>query len=422
MNEVALRSVGPDKQDRLFRPSAGGRWLACAGSVMLCRSYGDSAGSGAAREGTAIHRLLEAALRYEREAIEWIDRTIDVEGYQIVVDEGMADCAEMAIDYVRSRAAVYGAILEVEYRLSLSALDAADPLLGECGGTADAILLFPNEGILEIVDLKSGRGYMVPANAKQLRLYALMAMLHFKLATPWREIRTTIVQPRDPDIEQRIRTHIYNPAEIWEFAGEVCAAIYAAVSPNAPLVPGPEQCEWCPAKGDCPALAANALDVARSAFAAVPMLNSTSPMPPPGPAPSLPNLDDATNEEIALWLARRELVELWFKGVEERAARRLTIGQKIPGWKMVNRTGHRKFIDRDKAVPALRRLGLTDDKIFQPLKLQTPAQIEKALPKSQHAALADMVEAPAIGLALVPESNKKPAAIGVFGPAPTIDG
>lgn len=409
---------GPEKSNALFRPSSAGRWLACPGSVLLSQGLDGSGSSAAAREGTAVHLMGEKALLNEREPIEWLDRYIPVEGHQIHVDDGMVEGAQMYVDYVRSQQAA-GATLEIEARLTLQPLDPTDALLGECRGSSDAVLFWEYEGILEVDDLKFGRGYMVPAAAKQPRLYGLMALLRYQSRVPWREIRTTIVQPRDPNESQRVRTHTYDPQEIMDFAGEVYGAMLAATQPNAPLVPGTEQCQWCPAKGICPALAQGALDVARSAFTAAP-LHAGSPVPAPGPSPSLPDLDQATDEDIAVWLERRTLVEEWFKGVEQRAAQRITAGRAIRGWKMVQRTGNRKFVDPD-AVPAkLRELGVQTAKMYAPPKLLSPAQIEALLPgrnKDERAALlAPLVDRADNGLALVRDDNKKPAAAGVFGP------
>jgi hypothetical protein len=412
-------AIGPAISDAMFRPSTANRWLVCHGSVALCWGIGDSAGSFAAWEGTAVHLIGEKGLRNEQEPIEWLDRTISVQGHDIHVTEEMVEGAQMYIDHIRGSVS-RGAQLEIEARLSLAPLDPSNPLLESCRGTSDAMLLWPKTELLEVDDLKFGKGYMVPANTVQLRLYGLMGLIKHAPKHRIRHVRTTILQPRDPDDSVRIRSHDYDAQEIWEFAGTVYEAMHNAMQPNAKLTPGEEQCQYCPARGHCPALAHNALELARAAFASVTPTNSGSLLPGPGPTPDLPEVISATGQELATWLDRRAAVELWFKAVEEKAAAACQAGIKVPGYKMVQRTGNRKFSDPDNVPPKLRELGVKTSQMYSAPKLLTPAQIEKLIPKERHAELASFVNRADNGLALVRDTDKRPAFAGVFGPAPKI--
>lgn len=413
---MSLSLYGPAVSDADFRPSNGGRWMLCHGSVALCRGLSGSAGP-AAREGTAVHLMGEQGMRNEREPIEWADRIITVEGHDIEVTEEMVDGAQMYVNHLRSMVD-QGAQIEIEARLSLAPLDPNNGLLASCRGTSDAVLLWPDQQMLEVDDLKFGKGYMVPANTVQLRIYGLMGLVKYTAQHKIKRVRTTIIQPRDPDDSVRIRSHEYDVHEIWEFAGQVYGAMHAAMQPDAKLTPGEEQCQWCPARGFCPALAHNALAVARAAFAAPPQLHALSPLPPPGPAPVLPNVGTATGEELSVWLSRRDMIETWFKGVEERAAQACQAGIKVPGYKMVRRTGNRRFDDIDTAPLKLRALGVQTSAMYSAPKLLSPAQIEKLIPTERHAELASFVNRADNGLALVKETDKRPAYAGVFGPAP----
>lgn len=415
-------SLGPAKRRILFRPSSIGRWGPgkCPGSVMMCANITDSGSSEAAREGTAVHLMGEQALRNERQPIEWFDRFIRVEGYDIEVNEEMVEGAQMYVDHVR-RLVASGAELEIEMRLSMALLDPSDPMLTECQGTSDAVAYWPQHQAIEIGDLKFGKGYMVPADAGQLKIYGLLAMLKY-LDRGVQTIRTTVVQPRDPNEAVRVRSHDYDSAELWEFAGQVNGAMRDALQPNAPLVPGEEQCQWCAARGVCPALAQGALDLARGAFAQATPMHINSPMPSAGKTPELPDVSQASGEELGAWLDRRDMVNTWFNGVELRAAAACKSGLHVPGYKMVQRTGNRKWTDPDLAVYEIMKLGVPETQLWQPRKLRSPKMIENVLPKEKHEALASFVNRPDNGLALVRDSDKRPAATGVFGVAPRVIG
>ena len=116
----------------------------------------------------------------------------------------MAETAQVYIDSCAPQAdaeARPGTEILIEQRFSLAKIN--PPF--DAGGTGDAVILDRVNKTIEIVDLKGGRGVVVEAvGNKQLRTYALGAVL----ANPgdWRTVRVTIVQPRAPHPDGRIRS------------------------------------------------------------------------------------------------------------------------------------------------------------------------------------------------------------------------
>ncbi len=82
--------------------------------------------------------------------------------------------------------------LWIEQRFKLEAIN--PPF--EAGGTADAVIFHDGAQLLEVVDLKGGRGIVVEAlGNKQARTYALGAVLN-NPGLDIQEVKVTIVQPR----------------------------------------------------------------------------------------------------------------------------------------------------------------------------------------------------------------------------------
>jgi hypothetical protein len=79
--------------------------------------------------------------------------------------------------------------------------------------------------MLEVVDLKGGRGVVVEVKGNpQLRTYALGAML----ANPGIDVshvQVTIVQPRAPHKDGRIRSERFHVADLVEWTAELMAAM-----------------------------------------------------------------------------------------------------------------------------------------------------------------------------------------------------
>ncbi|MDA8253733.1 MAG: DUF2800 domain-containing protein [Rhodospirillales bacterium] len=414
------------RREVLFRPSSTERWMACAGSTQLAVGVPADRSSDYAREGTAAHTVAEQALRGIRQPDEWTDRMVQlddgglhgvfvkaemVEAVQVYVDEAAkwrsADCREF-----------------VEHRMSLAPLDPDDPLLAQVAGTADHVILDYVCRRIVIRDLKYGVGVPVAPTSPQLRVYGLTALATFPPPEGgWAEVVCEVVQPRLPNEDDRVKSVRYEPVDLLDFLGDVYGALTAAVGDDPPLTPDPtgKWCRRCPAAAQCPALAHRALLAGRDAFGAVPIqATALTPMPPAPREIVLPDPAQAAPDDIATWLDSRAAVETFFTAVAQRAVQLISGGTKVPGWKLVSRSGNRVWADPDTAPGALLELGLTVEAIHTAPKLKSPAQVEKLLPKAKRDAIAEMVTRPEGSPTLVRADDKRDALTPVFGPV--IDG
>jgi hypothetical protein len=238
-----------------------------------------------------------------------------------------------------------------------------------------------------------------------------------------------IVQPRAFSERERVKAVSFAPgALLGEFLPELAGAMEAAINPAAPLRSG-SHCKWCNAKDVCPEYRNKAVNLARDAFAAVPLLTAGSdPAPSPpvlagtvdGPAPEvppgavfLPSPLSFDPSDIANLLDRFDIYDAFKKAVQQRAAQLIQAGIAVPGWAVEARTGNRRF----KGVPAdtekaLLALGLKPGDIYTDPKMKSPAQVEKALPKAKRDAIESLVERPLGEPALVRAAAAKVSLTG----------
>jgi hypothetical protein len=177
-----------------------------------------------AAEGTAAHEISERALRGNKDCSQFLGETLEIDGFDIEITEEIVDSAQTYVDYVVSQNdEAAGALLFIEERYTLDQLQ--PPF--EAGGTCDAVIINPKLRLLEVVDLKHGRGIVDVNGNKQTRTYALMALLNApkQLADSIDYIKVTIVQPRAYHKDGRIRSEIFHLADLIEWTGDLMKAM-----------------------------------------------------------------------------------------------------------------------------------------------------------------------------------------------------
>ncbi len=374
--------------------SASDRLWACPGSRAL------SAGaprreSHAAAWGTACHQVLEKCLRGGFDASKLIGTTEQTSYKAYPVDEEMADCAQVVIDYVNERRVTSPTwTMLVEQKFSLEALK--PPF--DAGGTGDVVLLNDVTGEIEIIDLKTGTGHVVEAlGNKQLRTYALGAVL----ANPgrWRKITATIIQPRASHRDGEIRSETFDLIDLMDWTRDLLDAMQRAARPDAETVPG-DHCTFCPAKLTCPAIETRVMAQAAEFFKPV-----SSP-----PAPSTMPM-----EKIVAVLDAADMIEDWLNAVRAHAREQAEAGVEVAAgdsrYILVEKQARRKWVDETAAVEGLRALGLPDEDIWQAPKLASPAQIDKVLGAKRKAEAKALWTSESSGVNLVRADKTKRAAV-----------
>lgn len=391
----------------------------CSGAIALIATCPPERENHAAAWGTACHQISEKCLRSGKDADDFIGEEEKTKEHTFIVDEEMAETAQVYVDYVRGRMAQYTketgdkAVLLIEQHFDLTKT-LKTPF--QAGGTGDAVIYFPKWRLIEIVDLKGGRGVVVEVKGnKQLRTYGLGAVIE-NAGLDMEKVKSTIVQPRASHKDGRTRSDEYHVVDLMEWTADLLEKMKLSAHAKAQyskmpfaawaaayLVAG-DHCKFCRAAGKCPAIEKRAMDAVGVWF------NDLD-------EPQISNQPDTMSpEELSKKLDLMDFVTEWVNSVRHFASELANSGVEIPNYQLTDRIGHRKFKgDEDATVLALTlEVGLTNDQIYN-RKLKSPAQIEKVLGAKRKKLIEGLVERPVTGtnLVRVDKTTRPPAAAAV---------
>lgn len=372
----------------LLSASGAGRWMNCTPSAKLEDEYGENEYSPYAAEGTLAHELSELYLN--RDTLETItEAEFDARLEKIMANElfseEMLNVVPIYTDYCSSQLAEAKttnpfAVMEIEQKLDLT------EYVPESFGTADCIII--NDGLIEVIDLKYGKGVRVYAYLnKQLMLYGLGALRKYDAMYDISEVRLTIVQPRIDNVS----SWQISVEELREWAEtELKSKAALAFAGEGELSAG-DWCRFCKVRNRCRKLYEQQLEVARHEFADPELL---------------------TDDEIADIVKRTPKLIEWANSVAEYAqSKAINENKQWPGLKLVEGVSRRKWVDEDKASNAIfaKFPELSEDEIFN-MKLKPITSIEKLVGKARfEQALSDVVVKPQGKPTLVPLEDKRPA-------------
>lgn len=362
----------PPKGHSILSASSSERWLNCPPSARLCEVYEDK-GSDYAAEGTDAHALCEFRLKQALgipagnpiENLSWYNEEMEecAAGYAAYVVELLEAAKQTCSDPV----------VMIEQRVDFSRW------VQEGFGTADCILIA--DGVLNIVDLKFGKGIEISAvRNPQMMLYALGALEIFDGIYDIDTVRMTIFQPR----KSNISVDQMDKADLYEWADtELTQKAQLAYEGQGPFSCG-EWCRFCKAKAECRERAEANLALARYEFQ----------------SPAL--LDD---EEIADILGKVDALTAWASDVKEYALQQAVSGKEWPGWKLVEGRSNRKYTSEAAVAAAVEGAG------FDPYerKVLGVTAMQKMLGKTRfEELLTPYIEKPQGKPTLVRSSDKRP--------------
>jgi len=350
------------------------RVMACPGSVKLVQQMPPKPSSKYADEGTLLHNVIAEILTTDRTPESYLGTVYE----GITLDQDLIDAKlRPALDALNE----IDPNKEMEY--AVEQVVGFDTALPGVFGSADLIGRLGNRAI--VLDWKFGSGVAVDVEENaQAMFYAAAAMR--TPATMWAfqgvtEIECIIVQPPS------VKRWVTYPSRIASFERELVLAVRGAMLSDAPLSSG-DHCRWCAAKPICPVMTGAVDRALKNKLHAI----------------------DAA--QIGVYLKQAELLEAWISGVNELAYQMLDEGLSVPGYKLVPKRSTRKWIDDDKALAALERLGLTTEELVE-TTVVSPAKAEKLLKKQKIALPADLVVSISTGNTLATEDDPRPAVMQI---------
>lgn len=376
-----------ERSHALLSASGAGRWLNCTPSAKLEEEYGEEKTSVYAQEGTLAHELSELYIR--KDTLQTIDENAFNTRLEEIMEndlfsEEMLEIVPIYTDYCAEQFAEAitdnpMAIMEIEQKLDLT------EYIPESFGTADCVII--NDGLMEVIDLKYGKGVPVYAEwNKQLMLYGLGALRKYDVMYDISEIRLTIVQPRinnisswqisADELRKWAEEELRPKAQLaFEGKGELCAG---------------DWCRFCSVKNQCRKLYEQQLEIAKYEFSEPELL---------------------TDEEIADVIKRTPKLVEWANSIVEYAqSKAISENKQWPGLKLVEGVSRRKWVDEEVVERVLLERSVLDEEDIYTMKLKPITEIEKLIGKKQFAEeFSDIVVKPQGKPTLVPLEDKRPA-------------
>lgn len=367
----------------ILSPSGASRWLACTPSARLEEQYPDTT-SEAAEEGTLAHELGETILLHHVGEINkrTFTRRVNKIKKNPLYNAEMQNHAENYASYVierfeEAKKRSSDAVLQIEAKLNLT------DYIPEGFGTGDGVIIA--DGILDIIDLKYGKGVLVSCeNNKQMMIYALGALFEFGFMYDIDLVRMNIYQPRLDNISS-----FEMPVnELLEWATtELKPKANLAFEGKGEFVAGPH-CQFCKARVQCRALAESNLELAKYEFASSDLLSDS---------------------EIAEILSKADQFKKWISSIERFAlSEAVDNGKKWDGFKLVEGRSNRTYVDQDAVAKRLVEQGIPEELIYSKSLLGITA-MEKVITKKEFTnLLSDLVVKPQGKPTLAPLSDKRP--------------
>lgn len=345
-------------EHRRYSPSQADRFFACPGSVRRIQNSPPRHSTQDADEGTKAHKLLEINLRHGKREFS-IGHGDDYQGWQ---NPDTMYAVNAALDYIwplyDELNALYGdAVLFIEEYVE----PPCDAAPGETGGLVDVAIYSAIGRQLYVIDYKHGVGiYKAAEGNRQVTQYGAGFLFgKDKKVDPSTvdDVTLVIIQPRSYHEDGEVREYDTTPAKLLDYLLELEEAVEACEKEDAPLVPGMEQCHFCPANTTCPAREKAALQVIDPSIHKMSEVTK-SKLPDPK------NLDP---ERMGYALMMLPMLKSWVNDMEKHGFEMALDGHAPAGYKLVETKAKRHWYgEPDKLAPRLAALiGCPPDDLFE---------------------------------------------------------
>ena len=262
------------------------------------------------------------------------------------------------VNYVADQFNQYrGSIVKIEQPINLF-------YLPHRSGIVDAAVIRHDH--IFINDLKYGQGVSVEAEGNtQLAIYAESLIQSWEQVMEFPDpltVTLSIIQPRDRNNPEPVRTWTMSRKELSEFSAQLAAKAEVALSGKGEFVPSDKACQFCPAKGVCSAYATRGL----------------AALPEPARVIELPHPGTLTREQRVQALKAKKVLAQWMEALEDQEIHDLSNGAEPVGLKLVEGKANRKWANVDDALKLLSN-HLSLDEMRPREEIISPAAAERLL-------------------------------------------
>jgi hypothetical protein len=349
------------------------RVINCPASVALCAKMPPKPSNEHADRGTLLHNVIAELLEFDKKPEQCIGATYkDQVLTQELIDEKIIPALAALDEIDPDKRMEY----MVETRVGFG------DFLPDVFGSTD--LLGRRDNRAFVIDWKFGDGVVVDAvENPQLLFYAAAAMR--TEAAKWvfegaDEIECIIVQP--PMIRRWVTTF----ERVREFEQELRYAVNLSSWPEPPMQTG-DHCRWCTAKPICPQMTGAVERALKLQLVNLPA------------------------QQISQQLQQADAIEDYLRDLRALASQMLENGHPVPGYKLVAKRATRQWVDEAKIEAWVDANNIKD--AYEPVKIKSPAQLEKTLKKAKIEFPAEMVVAISSGDTLAPDSDPRPAVLQI---------
>ena len=365
------------------------KWMTCTPSAHFEEQFEDE-GSEFSKEGTFAHELLSHRLLGYLGRPQEFKAETDIPDYAKYWSTNLHDYVVLTMRYVMdaikaARERCADPVIMVEQRLDFRIW------VPEGFGTGDVVII--SDGLVEVLDLKYGKGIYVDAHGNsQMRLYGLGALNELSHLYDIKQVTMTIMQPRldnwgsetlDTDaLLAWADNEVVPKAKLaWEGAGVFVAGDHCT------------SC-FCKARYTCPARAEQSLAVAKQEFA------DGAPV----------KAEDLSMARIAELLPKADMVIDWFNDLKAYSLEQATKHNNIvPGFKLVEGRSNRKYSNQDDVAAKLKAAGIAEAVMYERSLLGITAMQQALGKKVFTEVLGGLIVKPEGKPTLVPEGDKRPA-------------
>lgn len=325
--------------------------------------------------GTVAHGVGEDCLNKNKSPEDFYLEERTADGFTFKVDDDMIRAVNVYVDYIREtidefEMEGFTVKLFVEVWGSLEHWN----IPGMEGGTSDCVLVVMDGDYVHeiiVIDYKHGQGVIVPAKENPQALCYAEGVAQkfiddgFKV-TKNTHITLSIVQPRAREEPEPIKewSTTYGWVKKW-FKKTLIPAVELSMEPDAPLIPGDEQCRWCRYKtAPCPALYDKTQELAVVDFEDI---------------VEMPDPKSLSKQQKTFLVQHAKMITQFIKDVEESINHEMQAGEDYEEFKLVRAKTNRGLVEDAKDPdfsPLLDYLELSEVFVLKPRGI---GEIERAL-------------------------------------------